>query len=96
MGTPVPADWATLDPNLWFCVTVQAFDSFGIGADCDIGGASTFSQCKLGSVIIAWIQNDLQCSGVVLAGPPGFGFQRITNIGPGHAMQQDCIDAGCP
>ena len=95
MGSPVPITFETIDPDLWYCVSVEGFVGDDENTGC-VGFQNDFNSCNLGSVIIEWIATDQQCIPSDPFGPPPWNNKRITSITGGFLTLADCNDAGCP
>ena len=79
MGTEVPPTWPEIDPILWYLATVDRY-TFLPGPEGCTTFIGTESACRLGQDIIDYIDDDRQCTGNPLGGPPVVTADRLTDL----------------
>ena len=81
MGIKVPPEWPEIDDTKTYKVTVDGFQGGGPPNDCSMNFVAQVTCCKLGNLLNAYIDNDLECIGgnecCVIS---GFTAQRIKAI----------------
>ena len=92
MGEDV-IDPTDLTPDKNYCITVDEFNDASAKTGCDQDYRRTFHCCRLGQVIMDWLDDDKECDSVWQICPSvGSPAQKIVDVQGPYDTWLECMD----